>query len=97
VVNRIGQRRICSKCGTIFNLVSHPPKKSDACDRCGGELVMRVDDSPESIRRRLQIYNENTRPLLDYYKQQGILHVLDASLSVDAASKAVAALAGASV
>ena len=94
VVNRIGQRRICSKCGTIFNLVSHPPIKADACDRCGGELIMRVDDSPESIRRRLQIYNDNTRPLLDYNKQRGILNVLDASLSVDAASKAVAQLAG---
>ena len=95
VVNRIGQRRICSKCGTIYNLASHPPKQADVCDRCNAELVMRVDDKPESIRRRLQIYNDNTRPLLDYYRQQGILNVLDASMSVDAASKAVFDLASA--
>jgi adenylate kinase len=97
VVNRIGQRRICSKCGAIFNLVSHPPKKADACDRCGGELIMRLDDKPDAIRRRLKTYTDNTQPLLDYYRQQGILNVLDASMDVNDASKAVAALAGATV
>jgi adenylate kinase len=82
VVDRMGKRRICSQCGQTYNLVSQPPKQEGHCDKCGGAIVMRSDDQPESIRKRLEVYEETTSPLLDYYEKKGVLSVISASLSV---------------
>ncbi len=90
VVDRMGQRRMCNKCGATYNLVSLPPKKVGICDKCGGELITRADDQPESIRKRLEVYEESTAPLLKYYEKQGILKVLGASESVQDVAKQVA-------
>jgi len=94
VVNRMGQRRICSKCGTTYNLVSHPSKREGLCDRCDGHLITRVDDQPSSIRKRLHVYQESTAPLLGYYEKQGVLTVIDASLFVEKTTQQVFSATG---
>ncbi|MEM0358768.1 MAG: adenylate kinase [Candidatus Hadarchaeales archaeon] len=76
LVKRLSSRRICSKCGAIYNLVSLPPKEPGKCDRCGGELYQREDDKPEVIRKRLEEYQKLTKPLLDFYARKGILKTI---------------------
>jgi len=92
VVERMGKRRVCSQCGQTYNLVSQPSKKEGVCDKCGGKLVTRTDDQPESIRKRLEVYEETTSPLLQYYEKKGALSVLGASLSVQDVAKQVAGI-----
>lgn len=94
VVDRMGQRRMCGKCGATYNLVSQPSKVAGVCDKCQGELISRTDDQPESIRKRLQIYDESTSPLLAYYEKQKMLSVLDASQPVETIGRQVLDLCG---
>jgi adenylate kinase len=94
VVDRMGQRRVCSQCATTYNLVSQKPKVSGKCDKCGAALITRVDDQPESIRKRLDVYEKTTAPLLDYYKTSGVLKVLNASLPVQEVAKEVQQICG---
>jgi adenylate kinase len=76
IVKRLSSRRICRKCGAIYNLVSLPPKREGICDRCGGELYQREDDRTEVIRRRLEEYAAQTRPVLEFYAKRGILRTV---------------------
>jgi adenylate kinase len=94
VIDRMGKRRVCSQCGTTYNLVSQPPKHDGKCDKCGAALMARTDDQPAAIRKRLDVYQETTKPLLDFYEKKGILKVVDASVSVQAVSKEVAPICG---
>jgi len=95
VIERMSQRRICSRCGATFNLISQPPKKSGVCDRCSGELITRTDDFPEStVRKRLKIYEETTSPLLAYYEERKVLSVVNAAQPVDVIAREVAAICG---
>ena len=71
-IKRLSARRVCRKCGEIFNLESRIPKKSGVCDICGGELIHREDDTPEAIKRRLAIYRVQTHPVLDQARVEGI-------------------------
>ena len=71
LVRRLTGRRLCRQCQTAFHLVSAPPRREGVCDRCGGELYQREDDSETTVRRRLQVYAQQTSPLLDYYRQRG--------------------------
>ena len=89
VIERMGKRRVCSQCGQTYNLVSQPPKVEGKCDKCGGALITRSDDVPESIKKRLDVYEETTKPLLDYYGKQNKLEVLNASQAVDVVAKQV--------
>jgi adenylate kinase len=68
VVERLSARRICSSCGTIYNLLGHTPEAENVCDVCSGKLIRRDDDMPEVIQDRLKVYHEQTEPLVDYYK-----------------------------
>jgi len=68
VVDRLSARRICSNCGTIYNLLSNIPVSENVCDVCSGKLIRRDDDMPEVIQDRLKVYHEQTEPLVDYYK-----------------------------
>jgi|TARA_Y100000310_G_scaffold124950_2_gene123781 adenylate kinase len=79
IVQRLTQRRMCSKCGTLFNLVTMKPKKKNTCDKCNGALVQRKDDKPETVRKRIQVYNQETAPLVDYYKKKKLLTDVDSS------------------
>jgi adenylate kinase len=73
LIRRLTGRRICRKCGTAFHLVSAPPKAAGRCDQCGGELYQREDDAEATVVRRLDVYQTQTAPLLDYYRQRGLL------------------------
>ncbi len=73
VVRRLSGRRICRSCGRTFHVEFHPPNTEGVCDVCGGELYQRDDDRPETVRRRLQVYREQTDPLVEYYEDRGLL------------------------
>lgn len=92
LVRRLTGRRTCSKCGAIFNLEAHPPKRDGACDVCGGELVQRSDDTEAVIRDRLRTYERQTRPLADYYGAKGVLSEVDGMGAIDQVSERLVAL-----
>jgi len=73
LIRRLTGRRICRQCGTAFHLVSAPPKVAGRCDQCGGELYQREDDAEATVARRLDVYQTQTAPLLDYYRRRGLL------------------------
>ena len=76
IIERMMNRRVCSKCKATYNLKLHPSKVPGVCDNCGGELIIRADDSDENaIRQRLEIYDTQTRPLVDFYNEKGIVIV----------------------
>ena len=72
-IRRLSARRTCEKCGEIFNLVTNPPKNPEICDKCGGRLGQREDDQPGAIKRRLELFNERTKPILEKARQENIL------------------------
>ncbi|HVT75633.1 MAG TPA: nucleoside monophosphate kinase, partial [Acidimicrobiales bacterium] len=81
-LQRLNGRRVCSTCGAIYH-VSRPPKYDWTCDNCGGEVVQRDDDTDDAIRRRLQLYEDETAPLIDYYFERGMLVTVDGLGSTD--------------
>jgi adenylate kinase len=85
IVKRISGRRSCKQCGRVFNIHTAPPGSAPHCDRCDDQptLVQRADDEEATVRRRLEIYEQQTRPLADYYTAQGLLRTIDANASVD--------------
>ncbi len=76
-VRRLSNRRVCTSCGTNFHLEFKPPLQDDICDRCGSALTQRDDDTPDSIRKRLEIYHRDTEPLIERYAQRGIVCRVD--------------------
>ncbi len=89
VVKRLTARRVCSKCGAVYNMIYNPPKVEGVCDLCGGKLIIRDDDKEEVVRNRLKTYNRDTAPLITYYMNKGLLHTIDASLSVEDVTKEI--------
>jgi adenylate kinase len=83
VLRRIAGRRVCPSCGSSFNVVDNPPKTHEICDNCGSALVQRDDDTEEAIRRRLELYESETAPLVDWYAERGLLAMVDAAGSPD--------------
>ena len=83
VLERLGGRRVCRKCGYNFHTVFNKPKAERVCDYCGGEVYTRDDDRPEAIQKRLEVYRAQTAPLIDFYRSKGILIDIDASPLVD--------------
>jgi len=96
VLRRISGRRVCANCGTTFNLADNPPKVAGRCDECDGPLLQRDDDTEEAIRRRLELYETVTAPLIDRYREQGLLVSVDASGPPDEVTGRVVALLNAS-
>lgn len=80
---RMENRRVCKDCGATYHLVYKPATNCGVCDQCGGELYQRPDDTRESVKRRLEIYESKTKPLLDYYEKKGILHHVNGVQSFD--------------
>jgi len=83
VLERLGGRRVCKKCGYNFHAVFNKPKNDGICDYCGGEVYIRDDDKPEAVKKRLEIYRTQTAPLIDFYRNKNLLVDIDASPMVD--------------
>jgi adenylate kinase len=83
LISRIGGRRVCEKCGAMYHKVYDPPKTSDICDKCRGNLYQRDDDREDVIRKRLQVYSSQTFPLKAYYRNAGILREIDGLGTID--------------
>jgi adenylate kinase len=83
LLRRLTGRRLCRQCQSAFHLVSAPPRRAGVCDRCGGELYQRVDDSEATVRNRLQVYQRQTSPLLDYYRHRGQLTTIQGEGAID--------------
>ena len=77
VVQRLGGRRVCTNCGAVYHVVSHPPQQEGVCDKCGAHLQIRSDDVEETIRKRLAVFRESTKPVLDHYDKKGLLQRVD--------------------
>ena len=83
IVGRMGGRRSCPVCGASYHITALPPKKEGICDHCGSALIHRDDDKPETVQNRLNVYHEQTQPLIDYYRKAGVLHSVDGTKSRD--------------
>jgi adenylate kinase len=82
ILSRLTGRRVCKKCGSIFHLNNIPPKVEGICDRCSGQLYQRNDDKEETVLKRLKVYEEQTKELIEYYKDKGILKTVSGDLEV---------------
>ncbi len=82
IVRRMGGRRACVTCGATYHIEHVPPKKEGICDKCGSELILRDDDKPETVQKRLSVYHEQTQPLIDYYTGKGILKTVDGTVDM---------------
>lgn len=95
IVKRMGGRRACVTCGATYHMVYAPTKKEGICDTCGGELILRDDDKPETVQKRLNVYHDQTQPLIDYYTSQGILCTVDGTVDIDDVFRAITEFLGA--
>jgi len=94
LVERLTGRRICRQCGTSYHLVFNPPKQDGICDRCGGELYQRSDDTLETVGDRMRVYTNKTAPLLEFYRQRGLLREVDGEPGIDAVWNAIHGILG---
>ena len=94
IVKRMGGRRACVGCGATYHLVYAAPKKDGICDVCGGELILRDDDKPETVKKRLDVYHEQTQPLIDYYKKAGALREVDGTVDMEDVFQAIVKVLG---
>ena len=92
IVTRMSGRRACLACGVTYHIKFNPTKVEGICDACGGELVLRADDKPETVQKRLDVYHEQTQPLIDYYQTQNILKEVDGTLPLDEVFQAIIAI-----
>ena len=94
IVRRMSGRRACTACGATYHVEAAPPKTEGVCDACGGALVQRDDDKPETVQSRLTVYHTQTEPLRDFYAQRGILKTVENQPTIEATAKAVADVLG---
>lgn len=97
IVGRMGGRRVCSKCGASYHIVANPPKMEGVCDACGGELIIRKDDAPETVSKRLQVYHASTEVLKEFYEKLGRLKTVNGSQSIEGANEDILKAIGAKV
>ena len=89
LITRLTGRRVCKACGASFHVVNIPPKTEGICDNCGGELFQRADDTIETVENRIEVYIEQTMPLVDYYTAAGNIAVIDGALALDTVFDAI--------
>ena len=94
IVKRMGGRRACTKCGATYHIEHVPPKKEGICDNCGEALVLRDDDKPETVKKRLSVYHEQTQPLIDYYEKEGVLKNVDGTQDMNKVFADITAILG---
>ncbi|MCX5678306.1 MAG: adenylate kinase [Candidatus Omnitrophica bacterium] len=91
-IERLTGRRVCKSCGFNYHIKNIPPKKEGICDKCGGQLYHRADDNEATVRNRLKVYEDQTKPLIDYYSKQGILEKVSGDMGVDELFKVLSKL-----
>ncbi len=89
IVERMGGRRVCESCGCSYHIVNIPPKVEGVCDACGGKLVQRKDDDPDTVRDRLAVYHKETEPLKGFYEARGILKTVEDQSTVEGTTQAI--------
>ena len=89
IIRRMSGRRACLSCGRTYHIVYNPPKEEGICDECKKELVLRDDDKPETVEKRLKVYHEQTQPLIDYYRNKGVLAEVDGTRDMQEACTAI--------
>ena len=97
IEGRMTGRRVCGKCGASYHVVANPSKVDGVCDSCGGELMIRKDDAPETVRRRLEVYHEQTEVLKDFYAKLGKLRLVEGNQTIEGACEDILAAIGANV
>mgnify|MGYP001122681650 FL=1 len=95
IVSRMGGRRACVACGATYHVEFNAPKTEGVCDTCGEKLVLRDDDKPETVQKRLNVYHEQTQPLIDYYKNAGVLKEVDGTKNMEAVFLDIVSILGA--
>ena len=91
---RMTGRRVCGTCGASFHVTANPPKVEGVCDLCGKELIVRKDDTPETVKNRLKVYHEQTEPLKDFYETLGVLKLVDGNQPIEDATRDILAALG---
>ena len=94
IVNRMSGRRACVGCGATYHLVFNAPKKEGICDVCGEKLILRDDDRQETVQKRLTVYHDQTQPLIDYYKNAGVLKTVDGTADMEDVFAAIVSILG---
>lgn len=94
IINRMSGRRACVDCGGTYHIQFNPTKVEGICDACGGKLILRDDDKPETVKNRLEVYHKQTQPLIDYYSKQGIMKEVDGTMNMDDVFKAITDILG---
>jgi len=89
ILGRISGRRVCESCGAVYHTENKTPKVDGICDVCGGKLIHREDDKPETVQKRLTIYHNQTEPVINYYEKQGLLVKIDGSTSIEHTNKQI--------
>lgn len=89
LLRRLSGRYTCKNCGAVYHIIFDPPKQPGVCDKCGGALYQRADDTPETARKRLDVYFQQTAPLIEYYRQQGLLREIDGEQPIEAVHQAL--------
>ena len=97
IEGRMTGRRVCAKCGASYHIVANAPKVEGICDHCGSELMIRKDDAPETVRRRLEVYHEQTEVLKDFYAKLGLLRLVEGNQTIEGANKDILVAIGANV
>lgn len=95
IVKRMSGRRACVGCGATYHIVYAPTKVESVCDTCQGELILRDDDKPETVQKRLDVYHEQTQPLIEYYSNKGILREVDGTVDINDVFTAITQILGA--
>lgn len=94
IVSRMGGRRACVSCGATYHVQFNAPKQEGICDSCGEKLILRDDDKPETVQKRLDVYHEQTQPLIDYYKKAGVLKEVDGTKNMEEVFKDIVSILG---
>ena len=94
IVQRMSGRRACVNCGATYHIVYAPTKKENVCDTCEGELILRDDDKPETVQKRLNVYHEQTQPLIDYYTEKNKLVEVDGTIDIEKVFDAIVKILG---
>ena len=95
IISRMSGRRACLNCGATYHIVYNPPKQEGVCDVCGDKLVLRDDDKPETVQKRLSVYHDQTQPLIEYYEKAGVLKQVDGTQDMEAVFQDIVKILGA--